>query len=68
MFWEVFVPQHNESHYFKLRENAIEYVQSFLEEFFFSWEKNKELLKEFEESDYSSVKDVIYLTERSYED
>lgn len=68
MFWEVFVPQYNESHYFRSRENAIEYVQSFLEDFFFSWEKNKELLKEFEESDYSSVKDVIYLTERSFED
>lgn len=68
MFWEVYIPQFGENHYFKSRENAIEYSKDYLSEFYYDQKRNKALLKRFEESDYSSVENIVYLTERSFED
>ena len=68
MFWEVYMPQFNKNYYFKSRENAIKYSKQYLSKFYFDTKRNEELLKEFEERDCSFVENVLYLTERSFED
>ena len=68
MFWEVYMPQFDENYYFKSRENAIKYSKQYLSKFYFDPKRNEELLKEFEERDCSFVENVLYLTERSFED
>ena len=68
MFCEVYMPQFCKSYYFKSRENAIKYSKQCLSKFYSDPKRNEELLKEFEERDYSFVKHVLYLTERSFED
>ena len=68
MFWEVYMPQFNKSYYFKSRENAIKYSKQYLSKFYFDQKRNEELLKEFEERNYSFVENILYLTERSFED
>ena len=68
MFFEVYMPQFNKSYYFKSRENAIKYSKQYLSKFYFDQKRNEELLKEFEERDCSFVENVLYLTERSFED
>ena len=67
MFFEVYMPQFNKSYYFKSRENAIKYSKQYLSKFYFDPKRNEEL-KEFEERDCSFVENVLYLTERSFED
>ena len=62
------MPQFDENYYFKSRENAIKYSKQYLSKFYFDPKRNEELLKEFEERDCSFVKNVLYLTERSFED
>lgn len=68
MFWKVYIPQFNKSYYFKSRENAIKYSKQYLSKFYFDPKRNEELLKEFEERNCSFVENVLYLTERSFED
>ena len=68
MFWEVYMSQFCKSYYFKSHENAIKYSKQYLSKFYSDPKRNEELLKEFEERDYSFVKRVLYLTERSFED
>ena len=68
MFWEVYMPQFDENYYFKSRENAIKYSKQYLSKFYFDQKRNEELLKEFEERNCSFVENVLYLTERSFED
>ena len=68
MFWEVYMHQFCKSYYFKSRENAIKYSKQCLSKFYSDPKRNEELLKEFEERDYSFVKHVLYLSERSFED
>ena len=62
------MPQFDENYYFKSRENAIKYSKQYLSKFYFDPKRNEELLKEFEERDCSFVENVLYLTERSFED
>ena len=68
MLWEVYMPQFDENYYFKSRENAIKYSKQYLSKFYFDQKRNEELLKEFEERNCSFVENVLYLTERSFED
>ena len=68
MFFEVYMPQFNISYYFKSRKKAIKYSKQYLSKFYSDPKRNEEFLKEFEETDCSFVENVLYLTERSFED
>ena len=62
------MPQFNKSYYFKSRENAIKYSKQYLSKFYFDQKRNEELLKAFEERNYSFVENILCLIERSFED
>lgn len=68
MFWEVWLARYGETYFFRSRENAIDYAKDYLSEFYDNPERNKEILQLFEENEYEFVDEILYITERSFED
>lgn len=67
MFWEVWIQRHDEYHFFRSHENALEFAREQVNEIT-NWttDEIEEALTQLENEDY--VEDFIYLTERSFED
>ena len=67
MFWEVWIQRHDEYHFFRTHENALDFARERVNEID-NWttDEIEEALTQLENEDY--VEDFIYLTERSFED
>ena len=67
MFWEVWIQQHDEYHFFRSYENALDFAREQVNKIN-NWTNDEieEALTELEDDD--CVEDFIYLTERSFED
>lgn len=61
MFYEVWIERDGESYFFRSHENAMK----FAEEEMSNWATD-EVIAEFKELEY--LENIIYLTERSFED
>jgi len=67
VFWEVWIQRHDEYHFFRTHENALEFSREQVNEMnWLTTDEIKECLTQLENEDY--VEDFIYLTERSFED
>ena len=67
MFWEVWIQRHDEYHFFRSYENALDFAREQVNKIN-NWTNDEieEALTELEDDD--CVEDFIYLTERSFED